>query len=117
VSASTSTVSPNNNTITNNSFGSSTILPTIPGDNNIISNNRGYTTESSGSATVPSDYSSIAVVHNLAATPTKIQLTPTSSTEGIAYYVPEELKGSTTFTITMASAPTTNVSFDWSAEV
>lgn len=105
--------------ITNNNLNSCTVAITdrVKESTRVIRDNSGYVTENTGTATVPSTTTSIAVTHSLAATPTKVIVSPSSSTEGIGYYAPIELRGPTTFTITMASAPTGNVSFDWSAEV
>lgn len=66
-----------------------------------ISNNRGYVTESSGSATLVQGTTSIAVTHGLATTPTRVQITATSNPYGKYWWI--SAKGATTFTITTDS--------------
>jgi len=75
----------------------------------------GYTTENSGTATITSGNTSVDVTHELADTPTRVYLTPTTDTAGKRYWV--SAKGSTTFTITIDSSHTADISFDWKAEV
>ncbi|MHA1286991.1 MAG: right-handed parallel beta-helix repeat-containing protein [Candidatus Thorarchaeota archaeon] len=80
-----------------------------------VRNNEGYTTENSGTATITSGNTSVDVTHGLADTPTRVQLTPTTDTAGKRYWV--SAKGSTTFTITIDSSHTADISFDWRAEI
>lgn len=103
------------NVISNNTVSGQTIPRIVAIATNIISNNIGYTTENRGTATIAATTTSIQVAHGLAAAPTRVQLTPTASTEGIGYYIPA--KAATTFTITIDSAATSDISFDWSAVV
>ena len=107
----------NNNLINNNFFSGSTVknVDTL-GSATIVQNNIGHKTENTGSATLLLNTTSVTVSHGLAATPTRVQLTPTFSTQGISYYVPTASRTATTFDIVMLSAPTADVTFDWRAE-
>jgi len=80
-----------------------------------VSHNIGYTTENSGTATITAGNTSVDVSHGLASTPTRVYLTPTTDTAGKRYWV--SAKGSSTFTITIDSSHTADISFDWRAEV
>jgi len=80
-----------------------------------VKNNKGYITENSGTATITAGDTSVDVTHGLAATPTRVQLTPTTDTAGKRYWV--SAKGDTTFTITIDSSHTADISFDWRAVV
>ena len=77
--------------------------------------NIGYTTENSGTSTIATDATSIVVTHGLAATPTRVQLTPTTDTAGKRYWI--SAKTATTFTITIDTSHTSDISFDWRAVV
>jgi len=99
------------NTILNNTGGA--IIN--EGTNTNIQHNQGYTTENSGTATITAGNTSIDVTHGLAGTPTRVYLTPTTDTAGRRYWV--SAKGSSTFTITIDSSHTADISFDWKAEM
>jgi len=71
--------------------------------------------ENSGTATITAGNTSVNVTHGLATTPTTVQLTPTTDTAGKRYWI--SAKGDTTFTITIDSSHTANISFDWRAAV
>lgn len=81
----------------------------------IIRYNRNYVTENSGTATITAGDTSVNVSHGLASTPTRVYLTPTTDTAGKRYWVSN--KGSSTFTITIDSSHTADISFDWKAEM
>lgn len=87
----------------------------IQGANTKARYNIGYTTESSGTATITAGQTSVNVTHNLAGAPTRVQLTPTTDTAGKRYWV--SAKGSSTFTISIDSAYASDISFDWNAVV
>lgn len=80
-----------------------------------VDKNIGHRTENYGSATVLAGTTSISVTHYLAGTPNNINITAASSTSGISYNVSG--KTDQTFTITMDSAPTSDVTFDWVAKI
>lgn len=101
--------------ISGNNFSEATVaIATIEADTK-VQNNIGYITENSGIATITAGQTLVDVTHGLAATPTRVQLTPTTDTAGKRYWV--STKGATTFTITIDSAHTANISFDWRAVV
>jgi len=77
----------------------------------VIKNIYGYTTVSSGGATIAAGQTSVNVIHGLAATPTRVQLTPTTDTASKRFWV--SAKNSSAFTITLDSAHTSDISFDW----
>lgn len=81
----------------------------------VVRGNIGYVTENSGTATVTAGTTSVNVTHGLATTPTRVILTPTTDTGGKRYWV--SAKGATTFTITIDSTHTSDISFDWRAQV
>jgi hypothetical protein len=78
-----------------------------------IENNVGYTTEKSGNVTLPASQSSITVAHNLISTPTKIIVTPEGNVGN--WWV--SAKNSTHFTVSVSTAPTSDVVLNWYAEV
>ncbi|MDD3006590.1 MAG: right-handed parallel beta-helix repeat-containing protein [Candidatus Pacebacteria bacterium] len=80
-----------------------------------VTQNIGYTTENSGTSTIATGQTSITVTHGLATTPTRVQLTPSTLTDGKDYYI--SAKTATTFTITIDSVHTSDISFDWRAVV
>jgi len=102
-----------NASVINNTFTSVATPISNSGTGTIIKNNVGYTTENSGTVTVATGGDSVTVNHGLAATPTRVQLTPTSAT-GVDYWVSD--KTATTFTINL-SAAAADISFDWRATV
>ena len=71
--------------------------------------------KNSGTATITAGNTSVDVTHGLAGTPTRVYLTPTTDTAGKRYWV--SAKGSTTFTITIDSSHTADISFDWLAQL
>ncbi len=77
--------------------------------------NLGYVTENSSTATITAGQTSTTTDHGLATTPTRVQLTPTTDTGGQRYWVSG--KGATTFTITIDSATTSDITFDWRAVI
>ena len=68
-----------------------------------------------GTATITAGTTTVEVTHGLAATPTHVLLSPTTATGGKDFYV--SAKGATTFTITIDSAHSADISFDWSAVI
>jgi len=82
---------------------------------NIIRNNHGFKTEASGFATVTAAIGSVAITHNLATTPTRVKLTPTSDTFAVRWW--GSSKNSATFTISFNATITADVTFDWEAFV
>ena len=66
-----------------------------------------------GTATIASGTTSIAVTHDMPEAPTRVYLTPTTDTGGKRYWV--STKGATTFTITIDSSYGSNILFDWRA--
>lgn len=70
-------------------------------------------TRKSGTATITASQTSVDVAHGLASTPTRVLLTPTTDTGGKRYWV--SAKGPTTFTITIDSVHTADITFDWRA--
>jgi|GEM_PF-6015658 len=85
------------------------------GTSTIKRNNKGYVTENSGTATITAGQTSVDVTHGLATTPTRVILTPTTDTAGRRYWV--SAKGATTFTITIDSTHTADLSWDWHAQI
>jgi len=107
-----------NNIIRNNNAQTIAQSPTYAleaDDMTRATGNNGYTTENSGTATITAEQTSVDVTHSLVATPTRIQLTPTTDTAGKRYWI--SVKGATTFTITIDSTHTSDISFDWRAVV
>lgn len=90
-----------------------TLLPIV--NNNTIHNNRGYVDTSTGTATITATATTVEVTHGLAAAPTRVIISPTTATAGKQYYV--SAKTATTFTITIDSAHSADISFDWQAVV
>ncbi len=68
----------------------------------------------SGEATVSSGATSTTVSHGLAAGPARVLLSPTSSTAGVTWWT--SATTTSTFTIALDPATSTNVSFDWRAQ-
>lgn len=67
-----------------------------------------------GTATISAGQTSVTVNHGLGTTPRKVIVTPTSN-PGTQWWVSNVT--ATSFTINVASAPTTNLTFYWEAEV
>ena len=107
-----------NNIIRNNNAQTIAQSPTYAleaDDMTRATGNNGYTTENSGTSTITAAQTSIDVTHSLVSTPSRIQLTPTTDTAGKRYWI--SAKGATTFTITIDSTHTSDISFDWRAAV
>jgi parallel beta-helix repeat protein len=82
----------------------------------IMYKNHGYTTESTGTAaTITAGNTYVDVTHSLAATPTKVRVTPTTNLGTRSFWV--DTKGATTFRININSSDAINHTFDWEAEV
>lgn len=89
------------------------------GTNTIIRNNIGWTTESSGAATVANGTTTIAVNHGLAATPalSNISVTPTNSMGTAAKFWISGV-GATQFTINVDADPgATTAAFAWNVRL
>jgi len=104
-----------NNYIINNTVDGFSLAPAINGAGTIFRENKGYVTENNGTATITASATTVSVTHGLAATPTRVQLTPTTDTTGVRYWV--SAKGATTFTITINATAASDISFDWKAMV
>lgn len=75
-----------------------------------------YVTENSGTATISDNTTSVIVNHGLATTPTRIQLTPSTSTQEKYYWYSSA--NTTAFTINLNSAYAgADIIFDWRAVV
>jgi hypothetical protein len=83
------------------------------GVNTIMRRNRGYVTENSGTATIPSGQTSVTVAHGLAATPTKVIVTPRGNIGAVWV----SARNATSITISCSTAPTADTIVDWYAEV
>jgi hypothetical protein len=81
----------------------------------IVRNNLGFVTANSGTATITSGQTYVNVTHALEETPGRVILTPTTDTGGKRFWV--SAKSSSTFTITIDSTYTSNITFDWRATV
>jgi len=86
----------------------------LVGPNTRVVNTRGYVTRNSGVATLPAGATSVTVAHGLAATPRVVKATPRSTAVG-AWAV--TARNGTNFTITVETAPATDVDIDWEAEL
>jgi len=82
------------------------------GSNTIVKNNRGFTTENSGTATILSGNASVTFAHGLAGTPTLVVLGATHSEVADAVWSAD----ATNITITVPSAVTANRDISWYAE-
>jgi len=107
--------------ITNNRFEVNVTNPITgtPLGTNIISNNLGYTTENSGTATFSGDGSTtqFKIEHGLVSTPSKVLVTPMSADAAGDFYVTAD---DTYIYVNYKSAPpsgTDNVKLNWCAEV
>jgi hypothetical protein len=83
------------------------------GANTKVKNNIGYVTENSGTATIPAGATSVTVAHGLAATPSKVLVTPRANIGSVWV----SARNSTHITISCSTAPTTDTIVDWYAEV
>jgi hypothetical protein len=75
----------------------------------------GYTTENEGTASINAGETSTTIAHGLPETPKKITLTPVTSTGGRVLWVSE--KNSTHFKVSIDSAYTSQIRFEWYAEI
>lgn len=103
-------------TVIKNNFFNTDLVTTIINNaatNTKISGNFGYTTENDGLATITAGQTTVEVSHGLVLTPTRVLLTPMTATGGKQYYV--SAKTNSTFTITIDSEATADISFDWQA--
>ena len=71
-------------------------------------------TKNSGKATITAGSTSVTVNHGLASKPSKVQVTPLSD-PGAYWYVTN--RTDTSFDIVLSTAPTSDVTFAWQAEV
>ncbi|HEX7315542.1 MAG TPA: glycosyl hydrolase family 28-related protein [Pyrinomonadaceae bacterium] len=88
------------------------------GLNKRIRNNRGYATENSGRATIPTGSTTVNVTHNLGVTPSSqhVRITPISAGNNVFYYV--TATSATTFTVTLSGNPGAGgFQFGWSVIV
>jgi len=92
------------------------ILPA--GANSLTRSNIGYVTENSGTATLLNANTSIVVAHGLAATPTRIQITPRENPTNAVTFWWVDTVGAMNFTINVDADPgASNLDFDWHAQV
>lgn len=104
------------NIISKNGIGAHGTAPVYKtGLNTIFEKNIGYVTDKTGNATITAAATTVEVTHGLAAAPTRVLLSPTTATAGKQYYV--SAKADTTFTITIDSAHSADITFDWQAIV
>jgi hypothetical protein len=105
----------NTNKVSDNRIITSGTPLTLAGNGNMVSRNIGYVSENSGAATITAGQTSATVTHGLTITPTRVQLTPTADTGGKRYWI--SAKAANTFTITIDSPYTSDITFDWRAVV
>lgn len=105
--------SDNNYIKTNKLSGAKTAQIYRIGSNTDITNNRGYKTENTGTATLLQNTTSITVTHGLAATPTNVTVTPKGNVGSCWWDTPT----STTFIIHCSTAPAADVDVNWTAIV
>ena len=72
------------------------------------------TSARSGEATVSAGATSAAVSHGLGSGPARVLLSPTSDTTGVSWWT--SATSTSTFTITLSPATSTDVTFDWRAQ-
>ena len=72
------------------------------------------TSARSGGATVTSGATSTIVTHGLGSGPARVLLTPTSSAAGVSWWT--SASSTSTFTIALSPATSTDVTFDWRAQ-
>ena len=84
------------------------------GSNSKILRNVGYVAENKGTATISAGSTSVTVSHGLAATPSKVLVTPIGD-PGDRFWVANV--GSSSFDIAVATAPGADIDFYWYAEV
>jgi hypothetical protein len=103
----------NYNTILDNEVTLNRVPISVTGSYNIVKRNRGYATEASGAATIPAGSTSVTVSHGLAAAPTKVLVTPAGNLGAV--WVSNIT--STSFTINCSTAPPSNTTVYWYAEI
>ena len=94
-----------------------TVVRTIWGINNLqkfISDQPSFLSRNSGVATISTGSISVTVNHGLALTPTKVMITPLGQPSGNLWV---SNITSTSFTINISSAPSSNLNVAWYAEV
>ncbi|RLI74084.1 hypothetical protein DRO97_06425 [Archaeoglobales archaeon] len=84
------------------------------GSNQIAKLNIGYITENKGTATITAGNTSVTVSHGLVSTPSKVIVTPIGD-PGDRFWVANI--GASSFDIVVATAPGSDVEFNWEAEV
>lgn len=89
------------------------IRDTVNDVNRLINHNYGYNTENMGTATITASASYVTVTHGMAATPTKIVVTPFGNVGNC--WITDA--GATTFQINVSSAPASDTLISWSAAV
>jgi hypothetical protein len=107
------------NTLITNAAATVALMETAGAATTIVRNNIGYTTESSGVATVANATTSIAVMHGLSVTPalSNIQVTPTNNLGTAAKFWISGV-GTTQFTINVDASPgATTATFAWLARM
>jgi hypothetical protein len=104
-----------NSTFSNNYISGNTTAIVSPNSTNKTSENIGYVTSNRGTGTITAGQTTVDVTHGLAAAPTRVLLTPTTATAGKQYYV--SAKAASTFTITIDSAHSADITFDWQAVI
>jgi len=110
----------NNLFIGNQVYGNTNGQINSSGTGTIIRNNHGYITENSGTATIPNGSTSVKVTHGLAAVPTRVQITLTSSLGNATeiYVSDKDIDGDgTKFQVSVDADPGADVTFDWRAVV
>lgn len=105
--------SDNNKITKNNVSGAVTAQISKLGTNTKVSQNTGYTTESTGTATIPAGETSIVVSHGLALTPTNIIVTPRENIGSVW----ANTFTTTQFTIHCSTAPASDTVVGWSSVV
>ncbi|MEM4430977.1 MAG: hypothetical protein QXM08_07415, partial [Thermofilaceae archaeon] len=86
------------------------------GSGTIVKHNAGFTTEASGTATIPAGSTYVDVAHGLSITPepARIRIVPLDDLGGRSFWVSNVT--STSFRINISSADTVSHSFGWSYE-
>jgi parallel beta-helix repeat protein len=83
------------------------------GANTIVRSNVGFVTVNSGTATIAAGATSVTVAHGLAATPTKVIVTPRGNLGAVWV----SARDATNITISCSTAPDADTIVDWYAEV
>lgn len=85
------------------------------GGHNNVSGNNGFVTNAVGTASITTVQTSTVVNHGLALAPTNVSVTPQTNLAGVSFWV--DTITATQFTIHTASAPSSNATFAWEAEL